>query len=88
MPTILLVDDTPVDRRLAGGILETDPTITIEYAEDGRQRIWLDAMNEYGIPRIQTPGYTEYQQMFAEAHRCDSALLNGRIVKPWAAADS
>ena len=38
-----------------------------EYAEDGRQRIWLDAMNEYGIPRIGTPGYTEYQQMFAEA---------------------
>jgi ABC-type glycerol-3-phosphate transport system substrate-binding protein len=38
-----------------------------EYAEDGNQRIWLDAMNEVGIPRIQTPGYTEYQQMFAEA---------------------
>ena len=38
-----------------------------EYAEDGRQRIWLDAMNSFGIPRIQTPGYTEYQQMFAEA---------------------
>jgi ABC-type glycerol-3-phosphate transport system substrate-binding protein len=38
-----------------------------EYAEDGNQRIWLDAMNSFGIPRIQTPGYTEYQQMFAEA---------------------
>jgi ABC-type glycerol-3-phosphate transport system substrate-binding protein len=38
-----------------------------EYGADGRQRIWLDAMNEFGIPRIQTPGYTEYQQMFAEA---------------------
>lgn len=38
-----------------------------EYAEDGQQRMWLDAMNKFGIPRIQTPGYTEYQQMFAEA---------------------
>ncbi len=38
-----------------------------EYGEDGAQRIWLDAMNNFGIPRIQTPGYTEYQQLFAEA---------------------
>lgn len=37
-----------------------------EYAEDGNQRLWLDAMNSFGIPRIQTPGYTEYQQVFAE----------------------
>ncbi|MEZ4707097.1 MAG: extracellular solute-binding protein [Caldilineaceae bacterium] len=37
-----------------------------EYAEDGNQRLWLDAMNTFGIPRIQTPGYTEYQQVFAE----------------------
>lgn len=38
-----------------------------EYSEGGDQRIWLDAMNSFGIPRIQTPGYTEYQQLFAEA---------------------
>ena len=38
-----------------------------EYAEDGDQRMWLDAMNTFGIPRIQTPGYTEYQQIFAES---------------------
>ena len=38
-----------------------------EYGDDGNQRIWLDAMNSFGIPRIQTPGYTEYQQLFAEA---------------------
>lgn len=38
-----------------------------EYAEDGNQRMWLDAMNSFGIPRIQTPGYTEYQQVFAES---------------------
>jgi hypothetical protein len=38
-----------------------------EYGDDGNQHIWIEAMNEFGIPRIQTPGYTEYQQMFAEA---------------------
>lgn len=38
-----------------------------EYADDGNQRMWLDAMNSFGIPRIQTPGYTEYQQIFAES---------------------
>ncbi len=38
-----------------------------EYSEGGSQRIWFDAMNSFGIPRIQTPGYTEYQQLFAEA---------------------
>ena len=38
-----------------------------EYQEGGRQYIWFEAMNKIGIPRIQTPCYTEYQQMFAEA---------------------
>ncbi|HAJ05411.1 MAG TPA: hypothetical protein DCL76_02520, partial [Chloroflexi bacterium] len=38
-----------------------------EYAEGGSQRLWLDAMNDFGIPRIGTPGYTEYQQMMSEA---------------------
>lgn len=38
-----------------------------EYKEGGDQRMWVDAMNTAGIPRIQTPGYTEYQQLFAEA---------------------
>jgi multiple sugar transport system substrate-binding protein len=38
-----------------------------EYAEGGSQRLWLDAMNDFGIPRIGTPGYTEYHQMYSEA---------------------
>ena len=38
-----------------------------EYQAGGDQAIWVEAMNEIGIPRIQTPGYTEYHQMFAEA---------------------
>ena len=33
MPKILIVDDTAVDRRLAGGLLATDPTLEIFYAE-------------------------------------------------------
>ena len=37
-----------------------------EYKAGGRQNIWFEAMNKVGVPRIQTPGYTEYQQVFAE----------------------
>ena len=37
-----------------------------EYRAGGRQNIWIEAMNKIGVPRIQTPGYTEYQQVFAE----------------------
>lgn len=35
MPTILVVDDNPVDRRLVGGILKKAPDLEIEYAENG-----------------------------------------------------
>jgi len=38
-----------------------------EYQPGGRQYMWIEAMKEIGIPRIQTPGYTEYHQFFAEA---------------------
>ena len=34
MPGILIVDDTAVDRRLAGGLLESDPTLDVSYAKD------------------------------------------------------
>ena len=33
---ILVVDDTAVDRQLAGGLLELSPSIQVEYAENGR----------------------------------------------------
>ena len=39
MATILIVDDTAVDRRLAGGLLEQAPDLDVCYAENG-----LDAM--------------------------------------------
>ncbi len=37
-----------------------------EYKPGASQAIWVEAMNKVGVPRIQTPGYTEYQQVFAE----------------------
>ena len=30
------------------------------------QQLFADGLNTIGMPRIQTPGYTEYQQIFAE----------------------
>ena len=39
MPTILVVDDTAVDRRLAGGLLENAPNVDVCYAENGKQAL-------------------------------------------------
>lgn len=39
MATILVVDDTAVDRRLAGGLLERAPNINVCYAENGRDAL-------------------------------------------------
>ena len=39
MPTILVVDDTAVDRRLAGGLLENAPNVEVCYAENGREEL-------------------------------------------------
>jgi CheY-like chemotaxis protein len=40
MSTILVVDDSAVDRRLIGGILESQPIFDVQYAENG-----MDALN-------------------------------------------
>ena len=39
MPTVLVVDDTSVDRRLAGGLLEKNAGVEVRYAENGQQAI-------------------------------------------------
>jgi CheY-like chemotaxis protein/anti-sigma regulatory factor (Ser/Thr protein kinase) len=39
MPTILVVDDSPVDRALVGGLLRKDSAWNIEYAVDGADAI-------------------------------------------------
>ncbi len=40
-----------------------------EYKAGGNQALWAEALTKIGVPRIQTPGYTEYQQVFLEAAR-------------------
>lgn len=44
MPTVLVVDDSAVDRRLVGGLLEHDRQFTVEYATGGCQA--LDRMSD------------------------------------------
>lgn len=39
MPTVLIVDDTAVDRRLAGGILEKSSDLDVCYAENGSEAL-------------------------------------------------
>jgi CheY-like chemotaxis protein len=41
MATVLVVDDSPVDRRLVGALLEKQPGWKAVYAEDGRQALEL-----------------------------------------------
>ena len=39
MPTVLVVDDTAIDRRLAGGLLEKSGDIEVLYAENGNEAL-------------------------------------------------
>jgi CheY-like chemotaxis protein len=39
MPTVLVVDDTAVDRRLAGGLLESAPDLNVCYAQNGNEAL-------------------------------------------------
>lgn len=39
MSRVLIVDDSPLDRRLAGGILEKNPQLQIDYAADGAEAL-------------------------------------------------
>ena len=39
MSTILVVDDSAMDRRVAGGLLEKEPDCQVFYAEDGYQAL-------------------------------------------------
>jgi CheY-like chemotaxis protein len=41
MPTVLVVDDTAVDRKLAGRLLEKSPGLRVVYAEGGRDALSL-----------------------------------------------
>lgn len=39
MPSILVVDDSMMDRRIAGGLLEKQPDWKISYAKDGQEAL-------------------------------------------------
>jgi CheY-like chemotaxis protein len=39
MPTVLVVDDSPIDRRLAGGLLEKHFACEVQYAVDGKEAL-------------------------------------------------
>jgi len=39
MPKILVVDDSEVDRRIVGGLLEKQPEFTVQFAKNGREAI-------------------------------------------------
>jgi CheY-like chemotaxis protein/anti-sigma regulatory factor (Ser/Thr protein kinase) len=39
MPTVLIVDDSSMDRRLAGGLLEDEPDMKVQYAQDGEEAL-------------------------------------------------
>jgi CheY-like chemotaxis protein len=41
MPVVLVVDDSPIDRRLVGGLLGKSPTLDIVYAADGEDAMRL-----------------------------------------------
>ena len=45
MATILVVDDTAVDRRLAGGLLETSANLEVCYAENGKEALQQISMS-------------------------------------------
>jgi CheY-like chemotaxis protein/anti-sigma regulatory factor (Ser/Thr protein kinase) len=41
MPTVLVVDDAAVDRRLVGGLLEQDPDLTVAFATSGTHALTM-----------------------------------------------
>ena len=48
-PKVLIVDDSPVDRQIVGGLLEMDPFIQVQYAVSGRDA--LDKISE-DVPKL------------------------------------
>ncbi len=59
MPGILIVDDTAVDRRLAGGLLETDPTLDVSYAKDVQEALLQvsNCLPDLVVTDLQMPEY-------------------------------
>jgi len=49
MPHVLVVDDTSVDRTLAGGLLGKSPGITVQFAEDGAAALELLQESQFDL---------------------------------------
>lgn len=58
MPTVLVVDDTAVDRRLAGGLLEKSPGLEVIYANNGEEALATleQSSPEIVVTDLQMPG--------------------------------
>jgi CheY-like chemotaxis protein len=59
MASVLIVDDTAVDRRLAGGLLATDATLTVSYAKDVTEALAYIAndLPDIVVTDLQMPEY-------------------------------
>lgn len=57
MPTVMVVDDTAIDRRLAGGLLEQASDLTVCYAENGHDALAkiVDYLPDIVVTDLQMP---------------------------------
>jgi len=57
MPTVLIVDDTAVDRRLAGGLLDAVPMLEVCYANNGKEALMqiASALPDIVVTDLQMP---------------------------------
>ena len=46
MTSVLIVDDSPVDRELASGLLKAQSALEIRHAADGRRALDLMGLNQ------------------------------------------
>ncbi len=58
MPTVLVVDDTAVDRRLVGGLLEHAPNVEVCYAQNGNEALFQigNELPDLVVTDLQMPG--------------------------------
>ncbi len=58
MPTVLVVDDSPIDQRLAGRLLEKQFACTVQYADDGQDALARMATQapDLVVTDLQMPG--------------------------------
>lgn len=78
MPTVLIVDDSAVDRRLVGGLLEQDTDWTLEYAENGHAALsrLRDVKADVVVTDMQMPEMDGLDLVRAlRVHYCDVPVI-------------